>query len=83
MLIGSIVRFTLGIKNHRLVSDKLTGSELRIDIEAKARRKLPCSVCGRRAQVKDKLKERSWRGMFLCGISRSKFITAACQNRFS
>jgi len=68
MLVESIVRSTLGIKDHRVLSVKLTGSELRIDLDAKRRRKLPCSICGKRARPKDKLKERSWRHVSLWGI---------------
>ena len=68
MLIESIVRFTLGVKDHRVLSVKLTGSELRIELDAKKRRKLPCSICGRRSRPKDKLKERSWRHVSLWGI---------------
>ena len=68
MLIESIVRFTLGVKDHRVVFAKLTGSELRIDLDVKKRRKLPCSICGRRFRPKDTLKERSWRHVSLWGI---------------
>lgn len=69
MLVESIVRFTLGIKDHRVVSAKLIGSELKVDLEAKRGRKLPCSICGKRARTNDKLKERTWRHVSLWGIA--------------
>lgn len=69
MLVESIVRFTLGIKDHRVVSVKLIGNELKIDLDAKRRRKLPCSICGKRARPRDKLKERTWRHVSLWGIA--------------
>jgi len=68
MLIESIVRFTLGIKDHRVVSVKFEGNELRISLDARKRRKLPCGLCGRRSYVKDKLKMRKWAHVSLWGI---------------
>jgi transposase len=68
MLVGSIVRFTLGIKDHRVVSVKLDGSALKVHLDAKKGRKLRCSICGRRIRPKDRLKERSWRHVSLWGI---------------
>jgi len=68
MLIESIIRFTLGIKDHCVVSANFSGNELRIELEAKKGRKLPCSVCGKRIRPKDKLKERRWRHISLWGI---------------
>jgi transposase len=68
MLIESIVHFTLGIKDHRIVSVKLTKNELRIELDAKKRRKLPCSICGKRFRPKDTLKERRWSHVSLWGI---------------
>lgn len=69
MLVSSIVRFTLGIKDHRVVSTKLTNNELRIELDVKRRRKLPCSICGKRSHRKDKLRERRWRHVSLWGIA--------------
>jgi len=68
MLIESIVRFTLGIKDHRVVFVEFSSNELRITLDAKKRRKLPCSVCGKRHRPKDKLKERTWKHVSLWGI---------------
>lgn len=69
MLISSIVRLTLGIKDHRVVSTTHAGNELHIALDAKKGRRLPCSVCGRRSAVKDKVRERCWRHVSLWGIA--------------
>lgn len=69
MLVESIVRFTLGIKDHRVVSIKFSHNKLRVELDAKKRRKLPCSICGNRFRPKDKLKERVWKHVSLWGIS--------------
>jgi len=68
MLVESIVRFTLGIKDHRVVSVKFSHNELRVELDAKKRRKLPCSICGKRLRSKDRLKERVWKHVSLWGI---------------
>ena len=68
MLVESIVRFTLGIKDHRVVSVKFSHNQLRIELNAKKRRKLPCSICGKRLRPKDRLKERVWKHVSLWGI---------------
>jgi transposase len=68
MLMSSIVRLTLGIKDHRVVATKLKSNELRIQLDAKKGRKLPCGVCGRRSLVKDRIRRRGWRHVSLWGI---------------
>jgi transposase len=68
MLIESIIRFTLGIKDHRIVSVEFIDNELRITLDAKKRRTLPCSICERRCHSKDILKERRWSHVSLWGI---------------
>jgi transposase len=68
MLIESIVRFTLGIKDHRIVSVTCIEQELRISLDAKKRRKLPCSICEKRYDTKDILKQRQWSHVSLWGI---------------
>ena len=73
MLIETIVRFTLAVKDHRVVCARLTRGELRIDLDVKKRRTLPCSICGRRLQPKDKLGQRRWRHVSLWGIPVSLF----------
>ena len=69
MLISSIVRSTLGLKDHRVVSTRLVGNELQIKLEPKKGRKLSCSICGQRAHPKDKLRERRWRHVSFWGIT--------------
>ena len=68
MLISSIVRLTLGIKDHRVVSTILANNELEIHLAAKRGRKLPCTVCGRPCRAKDKIRERRWLHVSLWGI---------------
>ena len=75
MLISSIVRLTLGIKDHRVVSTILINNELRIELDAKKGRKLPCSICGRRFYPKDKLRRRRWRHVSLWGIAVFLYYT--------
>jgi len=61
MLIRKIVRTTLGIKHHRVVS--VTGDEKKIVIELDKIKghRLPCSGCGKRMQLRDRLSQREWR----------------------
>lgn len=58
MLLESIVHFTLGIKDHSIIATRFTHDEFRIELDAKKRRKLACSVCGKRVHVEDKLNQR-------------------------
>ena len=67
MLIESIVRKTLGIKDHRVVKVEDHEGLLVIDLDVKRRRKLVYSHCGERAKVRDRLKERRWRHVPLRG----------------
>lgn len=69
MLIESIIHVTLGMKNHRVVCVQLAQSELRVKLDAKKRRKLPCNLCGTPCHLKDKLKERRWSHVSLWGIA--------------
>ena len=68
MLIESIARRTLGIKDHRV--DKVAyGTEgIEIRLEPRKRRRLPCGTCGTRCRVRDRLAERTWRHVPLWGI---------------
>jgi len=68
MLIESIVRFTLGIKDHRIVSVTYINNEPRITLDVKKRRTLPCSICERRCHSKDILTETRWSHVSLWGI---------------
>jgi len=68
MHIETIVRFTLGVKDHRVVSAQFTHQEVRIELDTKKGRKLPCSICGKRFHPKDSLNKRHWRHVSLWGI---------------
>ena len=68
MLVSSLVRKTLGVKDHRIVSVQGDLSGLIIRMDRIRRRGLPCSVCSRRGKVYDTLKERTWRHVHLWGI---------------
>ncbi|MBW2149986.1 MAG: ISL3 family transposase [Deltaproteobacteria bacterium] len=59
----------LGIKDHRVVSIKLRDNHLNMELDVKKRRRLRCSICGRRCQVKDRLRVRRWRHVSLWGIA--------------
>lgn len=69
MLMSSLIRLTLGIKDHRVVCVALAENELRVELDAKKNRKLPCSICARRLHPKDRLKARRWRHVSLWGIA--------------
>lgn len=69
MLIESIVRKTLGIKNHvvkRVMQDE---EGLVVELELRKRRRLPCSVCGQVCHVRDRLNKRRWKHVPLWGIA--------------
>lgn len=68
MLIKSLVRKTLGVKDHRVVSVRVSEGGLDILLDRKRLRKLPCSVCGARSRGYDRLKERKWKHVPLWGI---------------
>lgn len=68
MLIRSIARETLGIKDHRVESVAHSEEGITIRLELRRRRRLPCSRCGTRSRVRDRLEEREWRHVPLWGI---------------
>lgn len=68
MLIESLVRKTLGVKSHRVISVKDDEAGLIIYLKRKKRRRLPCSVCGNLCWTYDTLKERRWKHVPLWGI---------------
>jgi transposase len=68
MLIEKIAKNTLGVKDHRIVRVTEDTKKLIIHIDIKGRRKLPCSVCGRRQKVRDRLSQREWRHVPLWNI---------------
>ncbi|MGD8501281.1 MAG: ISL3 family transposase [Phycisphaerales bacterium] len=68
MLVESLVRTTLGVKDHKVISVVGDTLGLIVRLERKRRRKLTCSCCGDRARVYDTLAERRWRHVPLWGI---------------
>lgn len=68
MLIKKIIRSTLGIKDHCVI--RVTGdtTQLIIELDLITRRKLPCSRCGTRSPVRDRLSARTWRHVPLWNI---------------
>jgi len=73
MLVSSIVRLTLGIKDHRIVSTRLANNELRIELDVKKKRKLPSPAVGGMASVfiRRTSSERGVGDMSPCGVLRS------------
>ncbi len=68
MQVESIVRETLGVKDHRVVEVGRDTDGLRIRMEVRRGRKVRCGECGRRLWPKDILRERRWRHVSLWGI---------------
>ncbi len=68
MLVESIVRQTLGLKDHRVLAVEGRGVGLVARLELKRGRRLPCSGCRRRCRVRDRLPVRSFRHVPLWGI---------------
>ncbi len=68
VLMNSIIRKTLGLKHHRIISIKRSISEIVIHIDRIRRRRLSCGQCGHRAKVRDRLRRRRWRHVPLWGI---------------
>lgn len=69
MLVESIVRKTLGLKDQRVVKVVQGDDGLRVQLAAKEGRQLPCSKCQHRRPVRDQLAEREWRHVPLWGIA--------------
>jgi transposase len=67
VLIESLIRQTLGVKDHKVVKVEGDVISLRVVLEAKAGRRLVCSGCGHRAHRYDTLAERQWRHVPLWG----------------
>lgn len=68
MLVEKIVRETLGLKDHRVVSVEQEAGGLTVWIDRKKRRHAPCSGCGVRGVVRDRLNSRGWRHVPLWGL---------------
>lgn len=69
MLVEKIVRETLGLKDHRVVSVERDGGGLTVQIDRKKGRHAPCSGCGVRGPVRDRLQRRVWRHVPLWGLA--------------
>ncbi len=61
MQVGSLVRSTLGLKNHRVESVTLENGLVVVRLDAIGTRLLPCSGCGTFDPVRDRRPERRWR----------------------
>lgn len=68
MHVEKLVRQTLSVKDHRVVSVNETAGSLEVELEVIRRHRLPCSGCGRRCPVRDRLPLRSWHHVSLWGI---------------
>jgi hypothetical protein len=58
MLMNSIIRKTLGIKDHRIVRVKKEIKGIEIYMDRIGRRRLSCGQCSQRAGVQDRLPTR-------------------------
>lgn len=68
MLVSSIVRATLGLKDHRIKGIRGGVDGLFVDLAPIGRRRLVCSGCGEPSRSRDRLPERTWRHVPLWGI---------------
>jgi len=68
MHVEKLVRKTLSVKDHRVVSVKEIDGSLQIELDMIRRRCLPCSGCGERRKVRDRLPLRVWQHVPLWGI---------------
>lgn len=69
MLVEKIVRETLGLKDHRVVTAEQDGVGLTVRIDRKKGRHAPGSGCGVRRPIRDRLKSRGWRHVPLWGLA--------------
>jgi len=68
MLVENLVRDTLEIKNHRVVSVEGDLNHLDVYLDRKKCRHLPCGKCGKLSPVRDRRSERKWLHVPLWGI---------------
>jgi transposase len=68
VLVESLVRETLGVKDHKVVKVEGDVDGLRVLLAPRLHRRLICSGCGARASLYDTLPERPWRHVPLWGI---------------
>lgn len=69
MHLEKLVRKTLSVKDHRVVSVEESAGSLHVELDCIRRRRLPCSGCGERRKVRDRLPLRSWQHVSLWGIA--------------
>ena len=69
MLITSLVRKTLGVKDHRIKSVEESPEGVVVRLVRRRNRKLPCSICNARCWTHSRLRERVWRHVPLWGIA--------------
>jgi transposase len=67
--VESLVRSTLGVKDHRVVKVEESPAGLKVLLAPIRGRRLVCSGCGERAKRYDTLTEREWRHVPLWGIA--------------
>jgi len=68
VLVESMVRTTLGIKDHVVKKVEQDEGGLTILLDTRRRRGLPCGTCGTRGRVRDRLAPRQWKHVPLWGI---------------
>lgn len=69
MLLESLIRKTLDVKDHRVKRVEGDESRLVVHLERKLLHKLPCSCCGERRWCYDTLRQREWQHVPLWGIA--------------
>ena len=65
MLIKKILRKILEIKDHRISKVIEDTKKIIIYLDIIHRRRMPCSCCGRRQRIRDRLKQREWKHVLL------------------
>ena len=61
MQVATLVRRTLALDAHRVVSVTRPSGTIVVELELVARRLLPCSACGRPGRMRDRRPQRRWR----------------------
>ncbi len=69
MHLEKLVRKTLVVKDHRVVCVKESAGSMHVELDRIRRRRLPCSGCGERCTVRDRLPLRQWKHVSLWGIA--------------
>ena len=68
MQLESLVKWTLGIKSHRVAWVRFRDNCLFIKIVARGRSRPVCPICGKRRPKRDEIRERTWRHVPLWGM---------------